>query len=338
MKRIYVVSLLVILMKSGGLFAQDPYFSQYFTSPMTLNPALIGKGNTGTRVLATHRSQWWGSAGAAYETSTVSAEIPLATKKNEKNQLALGIMGLTDASNGGLLKNNYFSAGFAYNVALDREAKQTFGGGLMATYGSRLFDQSKFLYQSQFGSFGFIRSIAANDPIQLPQRNYFDVAAGIHYRAIGKKWDVNLGASAYHLAQPDISAYDQATFSMRMRFNLQASLAKKYKGGDELHFTSLYSSYGNTDLVTIGGIYKYKIQGDHAISRLNGGAMYRIGDSYIAYAAVEAQRWSVGFTYDFIRSDVRTYYNSVQSMEIAFSYFLGSKKKPFRVPAQHFYY
>ena len=91
-----------------------------------------------------------------------------------------------------------------------------------------------------------------------------------------------------------------------MRFNMQASLAKKYKGGDELHFTSLYSSYGYTDLVTIGGIYKYKIQGDHAISRLNGGAMYRIGDSYIAYAAVEAQRWSVGFTYDFIRSDVRS--------------------------------
>jgi hypothetical protein len=62
----------------------------------------------------------WGSAGAACETSAVSAEIPLSTKKNEKNQLALGIMGLTDAFNGGLLKNNYFFAGFAYNVALDR--------------------------------------------------------------------------------------------------------------------------------------------------------------------------------------------------------------------------
>jgi hypothetical protein len=66
--------------------------------------------------------------------------------------------------------------------------------------------------------------------------------------------------------------------------------------------------------------------------------MYRIWDSYIAYAAVEAHRWSEGFTYDFIRYDVRAYYNSVQSMEIAFSYFLGSKKKPFKIPAQHFYH
>jgi hypothetical protein len=114
----------------------------------------------------------------------------------------------------------------------------------MATYGSRLFDQSKFLYQSQFGSFGFISSIADNDPIQLPQRNYFDVAAGIHYRAIGKKWDVNLGASAYHLAQPDISAYDQATFSMRMCLNLQTSLAKKLKGGYELHFPICIAATG----------------------------------------------------------------------------------------------
>lgn len=338
MKRIYVSLVMVILLKSGGLFAQDPYFSQYFTSPMTLNPALIGKGVPSTRVLATQRSQWWGAAGAAYVTSTVSAEIPLATKANENNQLAIGLMGLTDASNGGLLKNNYFSAGVAYNLALDKSGNKTFGGGFMATYGNRLLDQSKFLFQSQFSSFGFIRSIAANDPIQLPQRNYFDVSAGVHYRSVGKKWDFNLGASAYHLAQPDISAYDAATYSMRMRLNVQMGLARKFKGGDELDFSSLLTRYGYTTVATLGGIYKYKIQGDHIISRLNAGILYRMDDSFIGYTALEGQRWSFGLAYDFIKSDVKTYYNSVQSMEISFCYFMKSKKKPFKVPAQQFFY
>jgi type IX secretion system PorP/SprF family membrane protein len=338
MKRIYVSLVMVILLKSGGLFAQDPYFSQYFTSPMTLNPALIGKGVTDTRVLATHRSQWWGSTGAAFVTSTVSAEIPLASKKNENNQLALGLMALTDASNGGLLKNNYFSAGFAYNVALDREGKQSFGGGLMATYGSRLLDQSKFLFQSQFTSFGFIRAIPANDPIQIPKRNYFDVAAGIHYRSVGKKWDFTVGASAYHLAQPDITAYNAASYSMRMRVNAQMGLSRKFKGGDEMHFTSLMTRYGYTNVYTIGAIYKYKVQGEHAVTRLNGGILYRVDDSYVGYTALEGQRWGLGVTYDFIHSDVKTFYNSVQSMEVSFCYFMGSKKKPVKTPVQQFLY
>jgi len=337
MKRIYF-SLLILLVKSGGLFAQDPYFSQYFTSPMTLNPALVGKGISDARVLATHRSQWWGANSAAFVTSTVSAELPFAAKKTENNRLALGLMGLTDASNNGLLKNNYFSAALAYNIALDKSGKQSFGAGLMATYGSRVLDRSKFFYQSQFGSFGFVRSINANDPIQLPTRSYFDVAAGIHYQSIGNKWDFNIGASIYHVAQPDLSAYNTSSFLTRMRLNLQLGLVKKYKGGDELHFTSLVTRYGYTTVAALGAIYKYKIQGDHAISRVNAGIINRVGDSYIGYTAIEGQRWSIGVSYDFIHSDVKTYYNSVQSMELSFCYFLNSKKKPFKAPARQFLY
>lgn len=337
MKNIFL-PIAIVLLSSGVLLSQDPYFSQYFTSPMTLNPALIGKGSSATRVMATHRTQWWGSIGSAFVTSSISAEMPIATKKNQNNQLAIGLMGLTDASNAGLLKNNYFSVGVAYNLALNKAGTQTFGAGLVGTYGNRLLDQSKFLFQSQFSSFGFIRSINANDPIQLPRRSYFDVAAGVHYRSVGKKWDINLGASAYHIAQPDISAYESSSFFLRARLNLQAGLTRKITGGDELHFSSLFTKYGNTNVLTYGGIYKYKIQGNHPIKSVNAGVFHRVDDSFVAYSALEGQRWAVGFTYDFIHSAVRTYYNSVQSTEISFCYFVRSKKKPVFAPQQKFYY
>ena len=32
-------------MLAGNLIAQDPHFSQFFSSPMTLNPAFTGKFN-----------------------------------------------------------------------------------------------------------------------------------------------------------------------------------------------------------------------------------------------------------------------------------------------------
>lgn len=337
MKRIILVTFALVV-KTGLLLAQDPFFSQYFMSPMTVNPAMIGKGTEATRVLANHRSQWWGSSSASFVTNTVSAEMPFAKSKTEKSRLALGVMALSDMSNAGILKNNYFSAGLAYNVNLDREGKQQFGAGLMATYGSRLLDRSQFLFQSQFGSMGFNRSIPDNDPIQLPTRSYFDVAAGLHYSYVGKKWDFNIGAGAFHIAQPDISAYDVKNSLMKMRLNLNTSLAHKFKGGDELHLISMLTSYGYNSVINLGAIYKYKIDGDHAISRVNLGLISRFNDSYVGYMGLECPKWSLGVSYDFIQSDVATFYNSVQSMEVSFCTFFTDKKKSIKAPSRHVMY
>ena len=38
--------------------AQDPHFSQFFASPLTLNPAFTGKFDGSWRLAANHRDQW----------------------------------------------------------------------------------------------------------------------------------------------------------------------------------------------------------------------------------------------------------------------------------------
>jgi type IX secretion system PorP/SprF family membrane protein len=337
MKRIILV-LIVLVVNKGLLLAQDPFFSQYFMSPMTVNPAMIGKGTKATRVMANHRSQWWGSSAANFVTNTVSAELPFAKGLTDKSQLALGVMGLSDVSNNGILKNNYFSAGMAYNQNLNQEGTKKFGAGLMATFGSRALDVSKMQWQSQFGSFGFNAALPSGENLQLPKRSYFDVAAGVHYSSEGKKWNVNLGASVFHVAQADISAFDAGNSATRMRFNLNMDLAYKFNGGDELHFISLATQYNTKSVLNVGAIYKYKINGDHMISRVNAGLMSRMDDAYVGYFALEAPKWSLGVSYDFIQSDVQTFYNSVQSMEVSFCTFLTSKKKNIKAPSTQFLY
>ena len=111
MKKIIIA--LFVLFATGFLAnGQDPYFSQYFISPSTLNPALIGKGVSNARVLSAYRSQWWGSSPSAFNTYPTSAEMRLLKKDNNPSQFAFGLTALSDASNSGLLKNNYFSLGF----------------------------------------------------------------------------------------------------------------------------------------------------------------------------------------------------------------------------------
>ena len=65
-------------------YAQDPYFSQYFMSPMTSNPASIGKGISDMRVMMNRKNQWWGSNDAAFTITTLSFEKQITSALNQE--------------------------------------------------------------------------------------------------------------------------------------------------------------------------------------------------------------------------------------------------------------
>ena len=53
-----IVLLLLIGFSLLKTTAQDPNFSQFYSSPLTLNPALTGKFNGVLRATGTYRNQW----------------------------------------------------------------------------------------------------------------------------------------------------------------------------------------------------------------------------------------------------------------------------------------
>src|SRR4249920_3845660 len=78
--------------------AQDPHFSQFFASPLTLNPAFTGKFDGEWRLAANHRDQW-PSIPKAYVTTSASLDFGILKNRiPEKDVFGVGISGLTDAS------------------------------------------------------------------------------------------------------------------------------------------------------------------------------------------------------------------------------------------------
>src|SRR5688572_8283353 len=76
--------------------AQDPNFSQFFASPLTLNPALTGKFDGVYRIAGNYRNQW-PSINNAYTTATVSADFSILKNRiSELDQFGIGLMGFTD--------------------------------------------------------------------------------------------------------------------------------------------------------------------------------------------------------------------------------------------------
>jgi hypothetical protein len=74
LKNIYL--LIFVLHIQLHLFAQDPHYSQFFASPLTLNPANTGNFNGSLRVATNIRNQL-SEFQNAYSTKTISLDAPI---------------------------------------------------------------------------------------------------------------------------------------------------------------------------------------------------------------------------------------------------------------------
>src|SRR3954464_14906859 len=102
-----VFFLLAFLAMTAKVEAQDPHFSQFFASPLTLNPALTGKFDGDLCVCGNYRNQW-PNINRAYTTTPVSADMPIMRNRISSNATwGLGIIAYTDQSATSALKFNF---------------------------------------------------------------------------------------------------------------------------------------------------------------------------------------------------------------------------------------
>jgi type IX secretion system PorP/SprF family membrane protein len=108
MKKLLLTLLLFTSIVSVSL-AQDPNFSQFFASPLTLNPALTGKFDGVFRVAGNYRNQW-PSINNAFVTKTASADFHLLKDYlPEIDRWGVGILFMNDQNGNGALTTNQFS-------------------------------------------------------------------------------------------------------------------------------------------------------------------------------------------------------------------------------------
>lgn len=113
---------------SGAAWAQDPVFSQFYASPMQLNPAFTGI-STAPRITVNYRSQHT-SYPSAFQTFAVGFEVPLYGSPS-----SFGFRTMTDSQLEGLYKNTSAAVVYVYDIQITRElhARVGLSGGLLNT-------------------------------------------------------------------------------------------------------------------------------------------------------------------------------------------------------------
>src|SRR6476620_3163200 len=179
---VFTFSLLTIT----GSYGQDPSFSQFYSSPLNINPALTGNINADWRMIANFRTQWIGPA-SPYTTGTISYDRKVLQNKipnvyEEKSTLGVGAMLMYDHAMAGIQKSTYGSMNLAYSLLLsDNNSKQRLGAGFGAIYGRRYIDFDRLNFQEQFTGNGFDTNLPTGEAALSNMKPYFSVSAGITY-------------------------------------------------------------------------------------------------------------------------------------------------------------
>lgn len=312
------------LMKMAS--AQDPNFSQFFASPLTLNPAMTGKFDGIYRVAGNYRNQW-PTIYNAFTTATISVDFDiLRDKLPEIDRFGVGIMAFSDkAGEGGVLTDNYAALTAAYHKGLDENGYHQIGVGFQGTFVNKRLDITKVKFEDQLTPLGFTgvtSEVFSNKQVNVA---YFDMNAGVFYN--GTTNGLNnfyLGASMYHINRPKES-FQGAQFLLSPRVTLQAGGKLPVGANNAVHFSANHSMQANATNTTIGGAYALNVNDDEANpTNVYLGSWFRFGDAIIPYLGLEFAEFHIGATYDVNISHLRPASNSRGGAEISMIYI----KKP----------
>lgn len=135
-KRSNILFFLLLLVSARSLYGQDPHFSQFYSSPLTLNPAMTGVFAGETRMAMTYRNQWR-TVSTPFTTATVACDFQLLNDRIGNDIFGIGFMGMVDQSNNQGLKANYVSFSTAYNKNIDLEGRHKIGVGFQTSFATK---------------------------------------------------------------------------------------------------------------------------------------------------------------------------------------------------------
>jgi len=307
-----------------SLEAQDPNFSQFFVSPLTLNPALTGKFNGDFRVAGNYRDQW-PAISKAFITSTASFDLPiLRSKISDLDTWGVGILAMTDKTANGILSTNLISLSTAYHKGLDEDGLHQLGVGFQVTYNTKRLDGTKLNFEDELDQFGGW-TIPSGEPIndQSLSLDYFDVSTGLLYNGSTDGYNnFYFGASAYHLNKPKASFTGEIFYTLNPRYTFHAGgaipLADKSR---TIYLSALYSSQAGANNIVVGGAAGFNLNNDEENpSNFYAGMWTRfnnVNDAVIPYIGLEFNGFRIGASYDVNISSLKTASQSRGGLEIS---------------------
>jgi type IX secretion system PorP/SprF family membrane protein len=320
MKRRALLISLVLVMRFAN--AQDPSFSQFFSSPLNINPALTAKINADWRAISNFRDQWIGPA-SPYTTGTISYDRKILQHKipnvhEEKNTLGVGAMLMYDYAMDGIVKSTYASANISYDVVLsNQKTVHRLGAGFGATYGRRTVDFSRLTWEEQWvGYAGFNTNLPSGEAALSNMKPWFSANAGLIYSITSEKTNFDIGAAGFHLNTPKQTFLLDKNQRLAMRKVAHANFETFLKDELVLNVNTIYQYQDEAQYYSFGAGLGYYVP-NHPDILVNAGIWYWSDNAIIPYVGFMYKDFQVGLSYDVTISKLREATNKPKTFELS---------------------
>lgn len=339
MKKIFVLALLFVFVVS--IKAQDIHFSQYYASPLTLNPSLTGLHNGDFRVAANVRGQWFSipntSSVAPYTTYQVSYDHSLFRKKLKTSGLGVGLMAYADEAGNGSLTTQAIMGSVAYHLALDRFGRHRISLGIQGGLVFKRIFQYDLLFEEQWDAgLNSFNPFLSNGEGTSFEGNimYPDINAGMTFSSMpSSKFGYYIGFALNHITEPNETFLNNNFNKLGRRYIAHAGASWKTSKYFKVLPTVLYMLQTQSQQINLGSAFEYefgeKVYGFvGGFTRLVGTADNKISnDAIIATVGMEMFNTRVGLSYDFNTSGLRGATKSIGAAEISIIY-IHNKQEP----------
>jgi len=328
MKRNILVLVSLIMMQL--LHAQDPNFSQFFSSPLNINPALTANINADWRAISNFRDQWIGPA-SPYVTGTVSFDTKVMQNKipnvSEKNFIGICSMLMFDHAMSGVVKSTYASLDLSYNIKISETDHYTerLAMGFGAIYGHRRMDFSRVDFEEQFTGFGFNTNMPTGETALSNMKPYVSASAGITYTATTEKTNFDAGIAAFHLNRPRQTFLKDDNEYLAMRKVAHANFEMFINERTVFNTNGIYQYQKKASYFSIGAAMGYYV-GNNAETLITGGVWYWSDNAIIPYVGLAFNDFQFGVSYDYTISKLNQAARKPNTWEL--SLILRGSRKP----------
>lgn len=287
--------------------AQDVHFTQYFTSPLTLNPAQTGLTEQDWRVSANFRTQWYTVSNNPYVSGTLAFDMPLLRGKlSEGDALGIGVLGLYDRAGTGGYQNTTVGLSLAYHKAFGNDKQHTLSLGVQGYMVQKSIQWDKLVFGDQINvnaPGGHLAGISAEN-FGNADLTYPDFNAGIMYSGrVSEKATLYGGVSYYHLTRPEEKFLSSNTaYKINSRYSAHLGGSLEMNENTVMYLSAMYQKQGPASELLLGGAVGFIMNPGHSEYIRNTifylGGWYRYGDAVAPYIGFEWSRMKIGFSYD----------------------------------------
>jgi type IX secretion system PorP/SprF family membrane protein len=321
MRKLYKFLLIGFCGFSASAFGQDLHFSQFYESPLTLNPAMCGVFPGDLYAGVNYRSQWTSVMGGGLGFNTMAATVELHNimKKWTKGYLSPGLSFYNDKSGDASIGITEINLTIASGIYLSD--KSSLSGGLQGGWSQHSINLANVSWDNQYINGQYDANAPTGESSIGNTFSYVDFSAGVAYNyGVGQtnitsndQFKANVGAAIFHVNQPNMSYYGQNGPGTKLYMRYVAHGYVEYglpNSNIGLVPGFVFYQQGSAQEINVGMKIRYilrqesKYTGYAKGTAFDIGGYYRWNDAAVVLAQLELGSYAIGFSYDFNTSDL----------------------------------